>query len=410
MAARSREARRRANTPERQDAAWIGEVDPTPTPRPVAVDIPSDPHQMAKPSAHGLVAALKRLAVSTGVVALVGLGALALRGAPTAVPAAARGSAVTAARLLAVDATDRLLAAVEAGRSMMTAATDGSAAAAQPRADAHVDRTFYGHLPGGVLFVPRTFSSVDGSYDLYLHFHGNTRVVLESAEHAGLNAVVGVVNLGINSAPYLDAYQEPGSYERLLAAVDRAVAERGLVHRHLRRVAWGSWSGGYGAVSRIFELGRGLSNLDAVLVLDGIHCGYLEENPKALNVRIISPFVEVARQAAQGKLLFSITHSEIEPPGYAGSHVTAGYLLDLVGGHRGAPREAPEHLNLRSAEGAVPRKLEKRMEPLSEARVGSLHVRGYRGNTPEHHMAHLLQMGATTLPELVERWRTEPRP
>jgi len=32
-------------------------------------------------------------------------------------------------------------------------------------------------------------------------------------------------------------------------------------------------------------------------------------------------------------------------------------------------------------------------------------VRGYRGNTPEHHMAHLLQMGATVMPELAERWR-----
>lgn len=126
-----------------------------------------------------------------------------------------------------------------------------------PRADAHVQRTGHASIPGGVLFMPETFASADGAYDLYLHFHGNTRVVLESAEVAGLDAVVAVVNLGVNSAPYLDAYEEPGTYERLLASIDHAVGDRGLAHPHLRRVAWGSWSGGYGAISHISSSAAG---------------------------------------------------------------------------------------------------------------------------------------------------------
>jgi hypothetical protein len=174
-------------------------------------------------------------------------------------------------------------------------------------------------------------------------------------------------------------------------------------------VAIGSWSGGYGAVSRILEVGRGTESLDAVLVLDGIHCGYLEENPKALNAMIISPFLGAARRAAEGKILFSITHSEIDPVAYAGTYLTAGYLLEAVHATRGEPQAAPEHVQLRSAEGAVSKKLEKWMEPTSDTTVGSFHVRGYRGNTPEHHMAHLLQMGATVLPELVQRWRATAR-
>ena len=64
---------------------------------------------------------------------------------------------------------------------------------------------------------------------------------------------------------------------------------------------------------------------------------------------------------------------------------------------------SPQECNPKSA-----KKLEKRMEPVSEATVGSFHVRGYRGNTPEHHMAHLFQMGATVLPELVQRWQSVP--
>ncbi len=278
-------------------------------------------------------------------------------------------------------------------------------ARARPRADAHVSREGYGHIPGGVVFVPSTFSSEDGLYDLYLHFHGNTKVVLESAEVAGLNAIVAVVNLGVNSAPYLDGYEEPGSYERTLGAVGRVLGEKGLDQAKLRRVAIGSWSGGYGAVSRILEHDTGTETLDAVFVLDGIHCGFLDDEKKALNVMIIAPFVTAARRAAEGDFLFSITHSEIDPGAYAGTWRTADHLLDVVHGTRGAPSPAPEHLSLRAAEGAVAKRLEKHMEPLSEATVGSFHVRGYRGNTPEHHMAHLLQMGATVMPELVERWK-----
>jgi hypothetical protein len=45
------------------------------------------------------------------------------------------------------------------------------------------------------------------------------------------------------------------------------------------------------------------------------------------------------------------------------------------------------------------------MRVRSEARLGGLHVRGYGGETPEHHMSHLLQMAATVLPELSERWK-----
>ena len=278
-----------------------------------------------------------------------------------------------------------------------------------PRADAHVQREGYAHIPGGVLYLPDTFASADGTYDLYLHFHGNVRVVRESAEHAGLNAVVAVVNLGTNSAPYLDGFAVPGSYEELLASIDRAVMARGLTHPHRRRVAIGSWSGGYGAISAILEQKNGLSSLDAILVLDGIHCGFSEDDPKALNARILSPFFDATRRAAEGKILFSITHSEIDPIAYAGTYLTAGYLLDLVHGRRTEPKaEPPEHVQLKAAEGAVSKALEKWMEPISEATVGTFHVRGYRGNTPEHHMAHLLQMSATVLPELVSRWRAAP--
>lgn len=389
------------------------EIDPTPTPRPVTVDLsayaaPASARPgLGRLAPHGTVTRRRRLAVAVAAMALFAAFALAIGGAPRS---AAEAPAARSLELKPITVASPAVVthAEPTFASMLAAALHREPAPPpppEPRADARVNREMYGHIRGGVLFVPKSFSSEDGTYDLYLHFHGNTRVVLESAEVAGLNALVAVVNLGVNSAPYLDEYAVPGSFEGLLESIDRAAAERGLAKPKLRRLAFGSWSGGYGAISRILETGRaGLAKLDAMLVLDGIHCGFLEENPKALNVRIISPFLDAAKRAADGKLLFSITHSEIEPIGYAGTNLTAGYLLGAVKGERGEPGAKPEHLALRAAEGAVAKKLEKRMEPISDSTVGTFHVRGYRGNTPEHHMAHLLQMGATVMPELVARW------
>ncbi|WP_437279504.1 hypothetical protein WME90_02810 [Sorangium sp. So ce375] len=265
----------------------------------------------------------------------------------------------------------------------------------------------YASIRGGVLFTPETFRPTGSSYDLLLHFHGNTQLVRESAEVAGLNAAVAVINLGIGSGAYEDFYATPGVYESLLADIDRALAQRGLPTPRLRRVALSSWSAGYGAVAKILELRRGTETLDAILVTDGIHCGFVPEQPSGLNPLQLASFARSAQLAASGQLLFTITHSEIDPIAYASSSATASYLLDAAAGHhveRSPASDAPPHLRLRAAEGAVSKKLEKQMIPTTEASVGKLHVRGFRGNTPEHHMAHLLQMASTVLPELVTRW------
>jgi hypothetical protein len=267
----------------------------------------------------------------------------------------------------------------------------------------------YASIRGGVLFTPDTFKPTGSSYDLVVHFHGNTQLVRESAEVAGLNAAVAVINLGIGSGPYEDAYAQPGMYEALLADIERALAQRGLPSPRLRRVALSSWSAGYGAVSKILELHRSIDTLDAILVTDGIHCGFLPEGPDGLNHLQLAAFARSAQLAAAGEILFTITHSEIDPITYASSTATANYLLDVAterSVERVPSREAPPHLQLRAAEGAVSKKLEKHMVPTTEAAVGSFHIRGFRGNTPEHHMAHLLQSAATVFPELAERWRT----
>jgi hypothetical protein len=175
----------------------------------------------------------------------------------------------------------------------------------------------------------------------------------------------------------------------------------------VRRVALSSWSAGYGAISTILQLRRGTDPLDAVMLSDGLHCGKLPERPSVLNHRQLAPFIQAAKRAADGQMLFALTHSEIDPIAYVGTRETASYLLDAVKSeHEMKEQEptAPAHLQLKSAVNAVEPSLEKKMEPVRDVRVGDLHVRGFRGQTREHHSAHLLQIGATLMPELAARW------
>lgn len=279
--------------------------------------------------------------------------------------------------------------------------------AGKPEADQLFRRDGYVPIRGGVLHFPSTFASSDGAYDLLIHFHGNVKVVVESAEVANLSAIVAVINLGVGSAVYENEYAAPGTYEGLLKQIRQAVHERGLAEPRLRRVALASWSAGYGAISTILQVRRGTDPLDAIVILDGLHCGRLPERRNVLNPRQLAPFVQAARVAASGEMLFLLTHSDIDPVNYVSSKDTASYLLNTV--HDFGPvlqsePKTPANLHLKAAVKAVDPKFEKPMEPTRDMRVGGLHVLGYRGHTREHHAAHLLQMGATALPELAARW------
>jgi hypothetical protein len=53
----------------------------------------------------------------------------------------------------------------------------------------------------------------------------------------------------------------------------------------------------------------------------------------------------------------------------------------------------------------VPKHAERWLEQTTQARAGGMLVRGYVGKSPEHHMAHLIQMSVTVLPDLAERWQ-----
>jgi len=281
----------------------------------------------------------------------------------------------------------------------------------QTRADAKLVHVGYRSIPGGVVYTPETLSTSDGSFDLLIHFHGNVKVVVESVVAAKLNAAVAAVNLGTGSGPYQNGYVGPGSYEELLGHIRAAVKRQGIENPRLRRVALSSWSAGYGAISTILEQRKGVDPLDAILILDGIYVRYEHGNSGPLDVKRLAAFAEAADVAAAGDMLFTVTYSDIEPPGVAGSRPTAEYLLS-VAKNRGevveSPLVVPAYIKLPSMVGALAKEDVQTLEPYSDYRVGGFHIRGYKGASRGHHMAHLFQMCSTVLPELAKRWDSSP--
>ncbi|MDC3956100.1 hypothetical protein [Polyangium jinanense] len=276
----------------------------------------------------------------------------------------------------------------------------------EQRADYKLKREGHVFVNGGLLHVPPKFRSDDGAFDLYMHFHGNTNLVEESATAAGLNALVYTVNLGNGSGPYEDKFSVVGVLDQTIDKIQETAKKQGLRDARVRRVALGSWSAGYGALAKLLDVAKNVERIDSVLVLDGIHAAYLDPKAKTVDPLRLAPFSRFAKLAAEGKRLFSITHSDIGGTEYASSAESADALLRDVGAERGPAQATPPRVTTKAALTAFNKGAqETRLEQTTEAKKSGMHVRGYSGQTPDQHMAHLVQMSVTVLPELAERWK-----
>lgn len=269
----------------------------------------------------------------------------------------------------------------------------------------------YAKFPGGVLMVPWSYTADDGTYDLLIHFHGQPRIVRESVERADLNALVAVVNLGEGSVRYKRPYRFRPLYLELLHQIDLAASRRGIWRPRRRRIAVSAWSAGYGAVEKILRVSRGDDRPDAVILLDGLHARHLEEQPGTLDPDSLKYFLGAAEEAAHQKRLFTITHSDYDPGGYVGAKEAADYLFASVSSEAALVDAGPSELDpvwLPSSFAVLKKRLHKPMHRRSDRRAGDFHVQGFEGAGFANHRQHLLQMAATVLPELRERWRSTP--
>jgi hypothetical protein len=271
------------------------------------------------------------------------------------------------------------------------------------RADAHFDRSWRAPLAGGLLMFPPSFESADGQYDLILHLNGNTDLVEQSYGFAGVNAVIAILNLGVGSGVYETRFEDPAAMRLILSRAQTVMKARGLKNARLRRIGLSSWSSGFGGIFKILNHEEFFDRVNAVVLIDSIHCGYSPHN-KALKPEQIGPMRKLAEKAVKKEALLTIVHSEIATYGYHNAHETTDFLLDWVHMRRRFTNVSQPLPAIEAMKNVVPNEYMRPLSPLTEAHQGEFHVRGYDGNGPMTHMLHLIQFSTTALPDLVHYW------
>jgi hypothetical protein len=239
----------------------------------------------------------------------------------------------------------------------------------------------------GQMIVPRQLRSRQ-SFDVMFHFHGHEAARKEWVRVMDAPVFVGI-DLGIGSGAYLQAFQDPKAFHALVTSVERALgAISGNPRMRARRIGLSAWSAGYGAVEQILRQAEPSRQVDAVVILDGLHAGY---SGASLNEQQLAPFLEFANAAAEGRRLMFVSHSSIIPPGYASTTETANYLVYKLGS-----RPIPTR-----PRGTDPMGLDL----ISYFVKGNFHVRGYAGNDKPDHCAHLGLYRDIARIHLKNRWR-----
>ena len=240
-----------------------------------------------------------------------------------------------------------------------------------------IRRSFSGPLGKPVeLFIPAGTGHAD-ALNLVLYFHGSAFVPEYAVSKVGGDHVVAVVSLAPGSGVYDRTFSDPAVYDSLLARLGREAGAAMHQPATFRTVTLVGFSAGYGAVRAILRDARHFEQVDAVLLLDGLHTSYIPDGvPLAkggtLDEKPLEPFVKFARAAISGDKRFLITHSEIFPGTFASTTETTDYLVQTLG------------LTLEP----VVRWGPHGMQQLSETRKGHFAILGFAGNSAPDHIDH----------------------
>lgn len=235
----------------------------------------------------------------------------------------------------------------------------------------------------GKLLVPpvERLDTVRG-VDVVFHFAGYELARKEVAEADVPIAFLGVAfhSGGLNYRGHL-------SGRRGLEALENA-ATAGLkkvdgAPTAVNRVALGAWSAGYDGVSVVLEQPGNAENIDAVILLDGLHASRKDDMAELQ----LAPFIEFAKRAARGEAFMFVSYSSVPTDGYASTHETGRRLIRALGG-------APLFVEREDVGG---------MELKEMFSKGGFHARGYRGGGELDHCAHLM-LYPMALEALARHW------
>ena len=191
-----------------------------------------------------------------------------------------------------------------------------------------------------------------------LHFHGESWLAEQAVASVYPSATVVALYLGNSSDIYRDAFPSPESFQALLTEAGAGK----------RPVILSSFSAGYGAIRAILR--HSSKRIDAVLLMDSLHAGYLGRDLDPADLDI---FLAFAKDAIAGRKRLLITHSEVYPGTFASTTETVDWLI--------------RELKLRRV--AILVWGPGGMQQLSEVHRGRLTIRGFAGNSAPDHVDHL---------------------
>jgi hypothetical protein len=236
---------------------------------------------------------------------------------------------------------------------------------AHPRLEEQSPRGRREQLSTGTLFIPARLQKAK-RLPLFVHFHGAAWIPELAAARSGRYAVISVQS-GTGSSTYAQQFSDR---DRFGAMLREATEKTGVTFGPISLTAW---SAGHGAIREILSVPEYYNGVQKVLLLDGLHTGYVNGKPgpleSALEPDHLEIFLKFAKDAVAGRKTMVITHSEIFPGTFASTTETADWLISQLGLKRRA----------------VLRLGPSKTQQLSEVRAGKFLLMGFAGNSaPDH--------------------------
>jgi hypothetical protein len=190
------------------------------------------------------------------------------------------------------------------------------------------------------------------------------------------------VSFGNGGLDYRRNLSGPGGLSSLRDAVSASLEKLGE-SPEIPHVALGAWSAGYSGVGVLLQQSENTDDVDAVILLDGLHASRDDE----VAIEQLGPFIRFAERAARGEAFMFVSYSSVGTDGYASSHETARRVVRELGG-------VPLAVERQDAGG---------LELKEMFSQGGFHARGYKGGGEGDHCAHLL-LYPELARALVRRW------
>lgn len=236
------------------------------------------------------------------------------------------------------------------------------------------------------VFVPAGLTSRH-QFDLVIHFHGAAFIPEQAVAALNNRTVAATVNIGTGSGGYDRAFTDVTAFDSLLANITHEVAAVAGRPLQIGTITLTAWSAGHGAIRAIIRDARHFAQINAILLIDGMHTSYVPEGKVlalggTIDTTNLVAFTNFARAAMQGKKRFLVTHSEIFPGTFVSTTESADWILNALGLKRSA----------------VLRWGPRGTQQLSEVTSGRFSLMGFAGNTAPDHVDELHAM-----PELLKQ-------